>query len=70
MLLRREGAILVLLETEKIQMEGSSAFSIYLKGLMVLLILKRGSTPLPFLLGLPPSHFKCGSCSMSLNGGG
>lgn len=39
--LGREGAVLVLLETEQVQMEGSSAFSMYLKGSMVLLILKK-----------------------------
>lgn len=66
--LGREGAVLVLLETEQVQMEGSSAFSMYLKGLMVLLILKQGSTPLPFLLGLPPSCFNVGLVPCQLIG--
>lgn len=54
--LGREGAVLVLLETEQVQMEGSSAFSMYLKGSMVLLILKKkAALPSPFYLAcLPP----------------
>lgn len=50
MQLEREGAILVLLETEKLEMEGSSTFSVYLEDLIIPLVLKQGRTLSPFYL--------------------